>query len=187
MPKLKKRFFKDLRLKYFKFIYTQQELLSLMNHCAYHINAHRSLLYRFGTRPFIEGTKDINYATPTEILRELLEYQRIQKKVKTRLAFNNVITGTNLLVFQRENLKVLRDTLIRFSEGKDKGNKKLLFDKLTLNLYNTQEKIESLIVSITNKMEETERKQTKINNLLFSFLFTKSFVLKEFDKKRYYI
>lgn len=134
MPKIKRNLLKTLKLKFFKFIYTQKELLALKEYCSYRINTKRSELYRFGNHPFIIGSKEIDLLIPYQLVKEIEEYQIIQKKVKTRLAFNNVMTGINFLIFKRENIKVMLDTLTKFTEGKDKGAKKILLKDFLYHL-----------------------------------------------------
>lgn len=175
---------KRFRLKFLRFIYTQKELLDLKEYCKTKLNTKASELYQFGSKPMVEGK--IDTTIPQQLREEFNEIQRVQKKVKMRLAFNN-FPFMNNIIFNRENLKKEHFTLVKFTEGKDKGNKKLLFDQLSTVIKDKKRSIEYIIQSLNHKIKKLTRIQEKWNDRLFSFITTRSFVLKEFEKRRFTI
>lgn len=190
MPKVKTNNWRKFRLKYLNFIYTQKELLSLKDYCQEKLNTKASELYRFGTNPFMNSDsndKSIDLTVPHKLIAEFKEIQRIQKKVKKIIAFNNTISGMNKVIFDLENAKKLLLTLSKFTVGRQKGNKKILFDQLAATTKSKDQKIEVIIDKLHVKLSTLRLKQERRNSRIFTFLLTKSFVLKDFnrnDKRR---
>jgi hypothetical protein len=186
MPKIKRNKWKRFRTKYLKFIYTQRELLILKDDIQIELNTKASELYRSIKTALIDKENKIFDLTISErIISEFKEIQRIQKKIKKKVAFNNLIYNINNYIFNAENTKKLHFTLSKFHDGRNKGNKKIFFEQLDeIAEENSNPKISDIIDNLEEKINNISNKQNKLNNLIFSFIFTKSFVLKKFNKKR---